>query len=118
MLRRMIWSFVVLTSVLGVVVTTSNRASAQFLVPTKPTPAPRFGLLPLLPTGPRYVHGDWHWLDYSPGHFQQACHYQVLVRHGVHWDIYATLSEPRDAERMARRLRLRGHEVRIVRVIY
>ena len=42
--------------------------------------------------------------------------YVVLVRHFGHWDRYARFETRYEAERAARRLELRGYDVRIVPV--
>jgi hypothetical protein len=120
MFRRLTTTAVVLAGFLGAFVATPSQAHAQFLVPTTqlPTPAPRFGLFPLQPLTPAPIVNSSLWLDLAPGHVHRPCHYQVLVRHGWHWDIYAEFTEPRDAERLARRLQWRGHDVRIRRVIF
>lgn len=121
MFRRMICSAMILASTLGVVATASSQANAQsrHLVPTTgiPVPAP-LPIAPLPLPGPGYVGVDSLWLSFSPGYFHSYCYFEVLIRHDCHWDVYATVRDAREAERLARRLRWRGHDVRIRRVVF
>ena len=48
-------------------------------------------------------------------HRRHHVHYEVLIRHRHHWDVYATYHDFHDARRAAWRLRDRGYEVRIQR---
>lgn len=120
MFRRTIACTVALAAVLGFLAAPSRAdAQSRYRVPTTPIPVP---VAPLPATqwslyGPSYFGGDSLWLSFAPGYFHGPCHYEVLIRHGCHWDVYATVREARDAERLARRLRLRGHEVRIRQVV-
>jgi hypothetical protein len=42
-------------------------------------------------------------------------HFEVLYRHGNHWDSYGKNRDRDDAERAARQLRFKGYQVRIER---
>jgi hypothetical protein len=48
-------------------------------------------------------------------HRHDQARFEVVYRHGRHWDSYATFRDRDDAERVARRLRYRGYDVRIER---
>jgi len=42
--------------------------------------------------------------------------FEVVYRHGGHWDVYASYRDRDDAQRAAHRLQYRGYDVRIRRV--
>src|SRR5262245_42795902 len=46
-------------------------------------------------------------------HRRHHVHYEVLIRHRGHWDVYATYHNFEDAQRAAWRLRDRGFDVRV-----
>jgi len=49
--------------------------------------------------------------DWDRGH----AHFQVLVRHHGHWDLYRTVHDRDDAQRLAHRLRHQGYDVDVRR---
>jgi hypothetical protein len=52
--------------------------------------------------------------DHRHGH-RHRDRYEVVYRHGRHWDVYRTFNDRGDAERAARRLERRGYDARVRR---
>ncbi len=117
MIRRLICTAALFAGTLGIATMAPSHAKAQskYYVPVTPIPTPA---APLVVVGSSYLPGPSAWMRFAPGHFHSACYYEVLIRHGCHWDVYATFREARDAERLARRLQFRGHDVHVRRVYY